>query len=224
MQTTRIKICCIADEQEARLAIRYGVSALGLVSAMPSGPGPIPEERIAEIAKVVPAGTDTFLLTSLTDARSIVAQHARCGTTTIQIVDHLGLDALKDLRDSLPHVKLVQVIHVADERSVDEAIAVAPLVDALLLDSGTPFAKVKVLGGTGRVHDWSVSRTIVERSPKPVWLAGGLKPENVTKALAAVQPYGVDLCSGVRTNGALDEDKLKRFVATVRGATSASMG
>ncbi len=221
MDSTHIKICCIASTEEARLALRYEVSALGLVSAMPSGPGPIPEERIAAIAKIVPKGKETFLLTSLTDAQAIAEQHGRCRTTTIQLVDRLTLDALKELRDSLPHVKLVQVIHVADGRSVEEALVVAPLVDALLLDSGRPFAKVRELGGTGRVHDWSVSRQIVERSPKPVWLAGGLKPENVAEALARVRPYGVDICSGVRTNGALDEEKLRRFVSAVRGGTPA---
>ncbi len=220
MNSTHIKICCIASIKEARLAIGHGVSALGLVSAMPSGPGPIPEERIAEIARIVPSGTETFLLTSLIDANSIAEQHRRCGTTTIQLVDKVELDALRTLRELLPSVRLVQVLHVEDERSVDEAIAVAPFVDALLLDSGRPFAKVKELGGTGRVHDWSVSRTIVEKSSRPVWLAGGLKPENVAQAIALVRPYGVDLCSGVRTNGALDEDKLKRFVTVVRGVVS----
>lgn len=222
MPSTHIKVCCIASTEEAWLALRHGVSALGLVSAMPSGPGPIPEERIAEIAKIIPAGTDTFLLTSLTDPKTIVEQHGRCRTTTIQLVDRLTLDALKELRDSLPHVKLVQVIHVADGRSVDEALVAAPIVDALLLDSGRPDAKVRELGGTGRVHDWSVSRTIVQRSPKPVWLAGGLKPENVAGAIDQVKPYGVDICSGVRTNGVLDEDKLKRFVAAVGGVVSSA--
>jgi phosphoribosylanthranilate isomerase len=224
MSAVRIKVCCIASIEEARIALRYGVSAIGLVSAMPSGPGPIPEDRIAEIARVVPEGTDTFLLTSLTDPKAIAAQHARCGTTTIQIVDRLRLDALKGLRDSLPHVNLVQVIHVIDERSVDEAVACAPFVDALLLDSGRPDAKVKVLGGTGLVHDWSLSRQIVERAGRPVWLAGGLKPENVAEAIAQVRPYGVDVCSGLRTIGALDEEKLKRFVAAVRSAGSSSAG
>lgn len=218
MNSTHIKVCCIASTEEARLALHYRVSALGLVSAMPSGPGPIPEERIAEIARIVPSGTDTFLLTSLTNAVAIAEQYRRCHTTTIQLVDRLSLDALKELRDSLPDAKLVQVIHVTDGRSVDEALVAAPIVDALLLDSGRPDAKVRELGGTGRVHDWSISRTIVERSSKPVWLAGGLKPENVAQAIDLVGPYGVDICSGVRTNGALDEDKLGRFVATVRGA------
>ena len=218
-----IKICCIASEQEAHTALSSGVTALGLVSAMPSGPGPISEERIAEIVRIIPAGTDSFLLTSLTDPTAIAEQHKRCGTTTIQLVDRVLLDALKRLRDSLPDVKLVQVIHVMDAHSVDEALQCAPLVDALLLDSGRPDAKTRELGGTGRVHDWSLSREIVDQASRPVWLAGGLKPENVAGAIELVRPYGVDVCSGVRTNGTLDEEKVRRFVSAVRGGASASL-
>ena len=222
--TTRvnIKVCCIASEEEARLAIRHGVAAVGLVSAMPSGPGPIHEERIAEIARIIPDGTDSFLLTSLTNPPAIAEQHRRCRTTTIQLVDRLSLDALTQMKDALGAVHIVQVVHVVDGRSVDEAIRCGPLVDALLLDSGRPDAAVQELGGTGRVHDWSLSRAIVERSPCPVWLAGGLTPLNVANAIERVRPYGVDVCSGVRTNGALDEEKLTRFVAAVRAARSGS--
>lgn len=213
----RVKICCIQDFEEARLAIRYGASAIGLVSAMPSGPGPIPEERIAEIAAQIPPGVATFLLTSRQDASSIIDQQRQLRTTTLQLVDAVPFEDLKILRRELPGIRLVQVIHVRDERSVEEALAVAPLVDALLLDSGNPALPVKVLGGTGQTHDWTLSRKIVDRSGKPVFLAGGLKAENVREAIGQVQPFAVDVCSGVRTNGLLDEKKLAGFVRAVRG-------
>jgi phosphoribosylanthranilate isomerase len=216
--TPRLKVCCISTEAEARLAIRLGASALGLVSAMPSGPGPIPERLIARIAAAVPKETDTFLLTSLTDPQAIAEQHRRCGTTTLQLVDHMRHEDLAALRLLVPGVRLVQVIHVSDANSVDEALAYAPIVDALLLDSGRPNAAVRELGGTGRVHDWSISRSIVEQAACPVWLAGGLNSENAGEAVRKVRPYGLDLCSGIRTNGALDEEKLTRFVAAVRRA------
>jgi phosphoribosylanthranilate isomerase len=122
------------------------------------------------------------------------------------------------LRTTLPDVSLVQVIHVRDEASVTEAAAAAETAGALLLDSGDPSRPVKELGGTGRTHDWALSALIVEASPVPVFLAGGLGPENVGAAIRAVKPYGVDLCSGVRTEGALDVEKLRRFVAAVRSA------
>ena len=212
---TRIKVCCIASPAEARLAVQLGADALGLVAAMPSGPGPIPEERIAEIAAGVAPPVATFLLTSLTRVDDIVHQHRRCGTNTIQLVDTLTHGTLAELRATLPGISIVQVIHVTGPESVAQALVAARDAHALLLDSGNPAARVKELGGTGRVHDWSLSRAIRDQSPVPVFLAGGLRPENVAAALEAVAPWGVDLCSGVRTGGALDADKLARFVREV---------
>ena len=211
-----VKICCIKSVAEARLALAHGAGALGLVSHMPSGPGVIGEDRIAEIAASVPPGTTTFLLTALTEAEAIIAQHRRCGTTTIQIVDALTRGTHRDLRRALPGVQLVQVIHVRGEESVAEAAAVAPEVDFLLLDSGNPNLAVKELGGTGRTHNWAHSRRIVETCGRPVFLAGGLRPDNLAAAHAQVRPHGFDLCSSVRTNDILDETKLAAFFAAVR--------
>ncbi len=214
----RVKICCIQSLDEARLAIDAGADALGLVSAMPSGPGPIPEERIAEIAARVPPPVGTFLLTSLRTVPEIVAQHRRCRTTAVQLVDELEPGAHAELRRELPGIRIVQVIHVRGPESVEEAIRVAPEVDALLLDSGNPALAVKELGGTGRVHDWSLSRAIVESAGVPVLLAGGLRPENVREAIASVRPFAVDVCTGVRTGGRLDPAKLDAFFAAAASA------
>ncbi len=213
----RIKICCIASAAEATIAIDAGADALGLVSAMPSGPGPIEEQMIATIAARVPPPIATFLLTCHQSARAIIAQHGRCRTNTIQIVDRLADGSYADLRDALPGIALVQVIHVRGEESIDEAIAIAPHVNALLLDSGNPSLATKELGGTGRVHDWKVSRRIRDAVDTPVFLAGGLRPDNVRAAVTTVQPFGVDLCSGVRTGGRLDREKLTAFIAAARG-------
>jgi phosphoribosylanthranilate isomerase len=208
----RIKICCIASEAEAWLAIRCGASALGLVSAMPSGPGPISDEPIREIRRVVPPGVATFLLTCRSDAGAIVDQLRFTGCNTVQICDELGTGSHADIREALPNVSIVQVIHVQDETSIQQALDVAPHVDAILLDSGRPNLAVKELGGTGRVHDWGLSRRIREVAPVPVYLAGGLNPNNVGAAVRDVGPFGLDVCSGVRTNGLLDEVKLRAFV------------
>ncbi len=209
----RVKICCISSAEEAQLAMRYGASALGLVSAMPSGPGPIPDELIAEIAAVIPPGVASFLLTCKEDAPSIIAQQQRCRTNTLQLVDRISNSTYRELRKELPGIGLVQVVHVAGEGSIAEAISVSDFVDAILLDSGNQSLAVKELGGTGRIHDWTISRRIVESVKVPVYLAGGLKAENVAEAVKQVQPFGVDLCSGVRTNGKLDEMKLRNFFA-----------
>ncbi|MGH2569214.1 MAG: phosphoribosylanthranilate isomerase [Bacteroidota bacterium] len=211
MSPPRVKICCIQNLAEAQMAIRYGASAVGLVSAMPSGPGPIDEETIAAITKKIPPGVASFLLTSKPDAETIIAQQRFTHVNTLQLVDALPIETLTALRKELPGVALVQVIHVRSEEALDEALAVAPHVNALLLDSGNPSLAVKVLGGTGRTHDWKVSRAIREQSPVPVFLAGGLKPENVQEAIDFVRPYGIDVCTGVRTNGSLDKTKLAAF-------------
>jgi phosphoribosylanthranilate isomerase len=215
----RVKICCIASLEEARMAIRHGASALGLVSAMPSGPGPIPEELIVQIAARVPPPIATFLLTSRQDAASIIEQQRRTRVNTIQICDHLPAADLDELRRSLPGIRLVQVIHVQGPEALDKATSVARHVDAILLDSGRPKAEVKELGGTGRVHDWAISRQIREALEIPLFLAGGLKAENVREAIGQVSPFAVDVCSGVRTDGKLDEAKLAAFFREVRAVT-----
>ena len=215
MSIPRVKICCIASADEAAMAVRYGASALGLVSAMPSGPGPISEELIAEIIATVPKHIATFLLTSKQDADSIIAQQQKTKANTLQLVDAVSSDVYSRLRKELPGISIVQVIHVLNNHSVDEAQSVAPFVDMLLLDSGNPNLAVKELGGTGRRHDWNLSRQIVASVNKPVFLAGGLRAENVREAIDIVQPHGLDLCSGVRTNGKLDELKLQQFFETV---------
>lgn len=207
----RIKICCISSIQEAQDAISFGASALGLVAKMPSGPGPIADELIREIVNNIPPPIASFLLTSRTDTKAIIQHQKTVNSNVVQIVDAISSGAYTDFRNNIPTVKIVQVIHIVDEKSIDEALAIAEHVDALLLDSGNPNLSVKELGGTGRVHNWALSRKIVEQAKVPVFLAGGLKAENVRAAIDNVQPYGLDLCSGVRTNGHLDLFKLEAF-------------
>jgi len=200
------------------LAIEHGAAALGLVSAMPSGPGVIPEDRIAEIAARVPPPVGTFLLTSRQDVKSIIEQQRRCRTNTIQIVDRLAHGSYDDLRRALPGISIVQVIHVVGEESVEEAILAAERVDAILLDSGNPALATKELGGTGRRHDWALSRRIREQIGVPVFLAGGLKPENVRQAVDEVGPFALDICTGVRSDGRLDEQELRALFANLNPA------
>lgn len=212
---TRLKVCCIATVEEARLAVGAGADAIGLVARMPSGPGPIPDGLIREIAATVPPPVATFLLTSETEPGAVADHVLRTGVNTVQLVDDtLGPGVYRAVREAAPAVRVVQVIHVRGPASVARALQAAESVDALLLDSGNPAARE--LGGTGRVHDWALSREIVERSPAPVFLAGGLHAGNVAEAVRAVRPYGIDLCSGVRTGGRLDGAKLAALVGAMR--------
>ncbi|MEY4052803.1 MAG: hypothetical protein RIR64_1788 [Bacteroidota bacterium] len=211
MSKVKVKICCISNVHEAALAIEHGASAIGLVGRMPSGPGVISDELIHEIAKSVPSSIATFLLTSETTVTSIIDHHKKVNTSTIQIVDALQDRQYHQLRQALPKVNIVQVIHVMDENSIKEAVEISQFVDAILLDSGNPNLATKILGGTGKTHNWDLSKKIRESIKIPTYLAGGINKDNVKQAIDYVQPYGIDLCSSVRTNGQLDEQKLEAF-------------
>jgi phosphoribosylanthranilate isomerase len=219
---TRIKVCCIADADEAAIAVACGADAIGLVGRMPSGPGPIPDERIAAIATRLPPPIAGFLLTSETTAEAITDHVRRTSVSTVQIVSHLHPRESANLARLLPAVRRVQVIHVEDRRVLDQIDVYANHVHAFLLDSGRPGGAVPEFGGTGRVHDWNVSREFVDGSPHPVFLAGGLTPENVGPAMRHVRPFGVDLCSGVRVAGRLNRERLTAFVAAVQATDRAS--
>lgn len=216
----RVKICCISSKKEADLAIRYGASAIGLVGPMPSGPGILPNATIKAIAASIPPPIATFLLTSETSVQKIIAHHQLVQTNTIQLVDALQKGTYRDLKVALPSIKIVQVIHIVGDQSVEEAIIISKEVDALLLDSGNPNLSVKELGGTGRVHNWNLSQQIRAAVKVPVFLAGGLKAANVGAAIQKVRPFGLDVCSGVRTAGQLDPIKLKLFFEEVEKVSS----
>jgi phosphoribosylanthranilate isomerase len=212
---TLLKVCCIASIEEAELAVAHGASAIGLVSAMPSGPGVVDDEIIREVAAWARGRARSFLLTSRTDPAAIAEQVHDLRPDTVQLVDALPEGAHATLRRLAPTGRIVQVIHVRSPADVDDALRLAPVVDELLLDSGNPALAVKELGGTGRTHDWALSARIVRESAVPVWLAGGLRAENAAAAIATVRPHGLDVCSGVRRDGRLNEVRLEGLVAAL---------
>ncbi|MDJ0957325.1 MAG: phosphoribosylanthranilate isomerase [Arenicellales bacterium] len=216
MSRTRVKVCCISSLEEARLATKYGVDALGLVGHMPSGPGIVNDDLVREIAMSTPPVVETFLLTSHADGDTIADHVEYCATTTVQIVRHIRTSEYPTIIKRLPTIRRIQVIHVEDEGAIDLVRHYEPFVHAFLLDSGRPSASVAELGGTGRAHDWKISAKIVTSTAKPVFLAGGLTPENVSEAIETVAPFGVDVCSGLRTDSLLDEQKLREFVGNIR--------
>lgn len=218
----RVKVCCIGSVEEARAAVRYGASAVGLVSAMPSGPGVIAESLIAEIAAAVPPGVTAVLLTSETQPDAIVSQQRRTGAGAIQLCAPVEPAIRGEVRAALPGIRLIAVVHVIGAESVEVAASAAADSDALLLDSGRPDGPVAELGGTGRTHDWTVSGEIRRVVEIPVYLAGGLRPDNVERAIREVSPFGLDVCSGLRSDGRLDEGKLGAFMSAVRGEGSQS--
>lgn len=213
---TRIKICCMASAEEVQLAIRAGADAVGFVGPMPSGPGVIDNATIARLAALVPPPIASFLLTCEVTAAAIARHVDRTHPSTVQIVTRISLSESAKLAELLPATRRVQVIHVEDERALEMIEGYAPYVHAYLLDSGRPSLAIPEFGGTGRTHDWQISAEFVRRSPHPVFLAGGLSPANVREAIHCVRPFGVDLCSGVRTGRRLDPSKLDAFIEAVR--------
>ncbi len=215
MNRTRVKVCCISSLEEAQLAIDYRADALGLVGEMPSGPGVISDDLAREIARTTPPGVETFLLTARGRGDDIADHVEYCGSTTVQIVRHIDISEYPRIIERLPTIRRVQVIHVEDESAIERVRRYEPYVHAFLLDSGRPSAPLAELGGTGRAHDWRISAAIVNETKKPVFLAGGLTPINVKEAITSVKPFGVDLCSGVRTDEKLDSEKLREFTSNV---------
>lgn len=214
---TRVKVCCIASITEARLAVSLGADALGLVGPMPSGPGVIDHATLQAIAAWTPPPVANFLLSQETAPAAII-DHARgAATDTVQLVDATTPETCRAVRAALPHLRIVQVLHVQGPEIIEEARRMAPHVHALLLDSGDPRAAVPTFGGTGKVHDWALSRRVVEAVDIPVFLAGGLNPGNVAEAIRAVRPFGVDVCSGLRVGGHLDGALLAAFMDAVAG-------
>lgn len=218
----RTKICCIASPAEAALALAAGADVLGLVAAMPSGPGPISDAAIAEIAASLPPHVLALLLTARTTAAGI-ADHVRCtGVKGVQIVSPIDAGQSAALARLLPDHERWQVVHVEDEGALAMIASHGPHVTGFLLDSGRP--AMGELGGTGRVHDWAISARFVDASPVPVFLAGGLTPANAGAAVAQVRPAGLDVCSGLRRDGRLDADLARAFVTAARGAGQAFAG
>ena len=215
---TRIKVCCLASADEARLAIKAGADALGFICAGRASTRTIADSTVADITRMSPHGVSTFLVTNEQTADAIAAHVRRAHTTTVQILFPIDPAESARLAELEPHLRRVQVVHVESRAALEMIPVYSPYVHAFLLDSGRPNAATPELGGTGRPHDWAVSAEFVEASQLPVFLAGGLSPSNVADAIRQVRPFGVDVCSGVRTEGRLDPRNLEAFFLGARGA------
>lgn len=206
----------MASFETVEQAIAAGADGVGFVCAVPTSPRTIALEAVAEIVRQVPPSIATFLLTSESSVAGIAAQVAQTGVSTVQLIAPLPVCELQALAERLPRTQRIQVIHVEEPGALEQIDRTAEYVDGFLLDSGQPSSVTPTYGGTGKTHDWAISAACVQRSSKPVYLAGGLHPGNVAEAIRRVRPHGVDVCSGVRTHGQLDPEKLKAFIAVVR--------
>lgn len=219
MGRVRVKICCLASPAEARMAAEAGADLLGLVGPMPSGAGVVSPQTCRNVSRATPAWATPVLLTSSDTAEDILADIAFAEVRAVQLVRHVEPSVHRALKNAFPGLQILQVVHVEGPSALD-LIPRYPEADVFLLDSGCPSAAE--LGGTGRTHDWSVSQAFVTASEAPVFLAGGLHAANVAGAIARVRPFGVDICSGVRTEDRLDPTKLSAFLAAVHSVEVAA--
>jgi phosphoribosylanthranilate isomerase len=199
---------------DARAAVEAGADAVGcLVGLDYDAPDRVEPEAARTIFAAMPPFITRVLVTHRTTVGDVVALARATGAAAAQLHGDFPLASIPELRRALPYMGIVKCVHVVDEASIDEALRAAEAADAVLLDSRT----ADRIGGTGRVHDWSISARIVARSPKPVILAGGLTPENVREAIERVAPWGVDVNSGVRRpDGRKSQARIAAFVAAAK--------
>lgn len=208
----RVKVACIRDAEEARRAVSFGAAAIGMAAENPAGGPSLTEDQIRAVTESVPDSVGTFLMTTRRSAPDLARLARNTGVNTLQLWDEPEPDAYAHLRSAIPGLSIVQSIAVVGPEAVDRAIEVASLVDALVLDSAHRAAPARWEHQHGRTHDWQLSRRITEEVGIPVILSGGLSHRNVADAIRAVRPYGVEVCTGVRTKGALDTTLLVQFL------------
>ena len=218
MMGRAIKICGMQSTAEVEIAMAAGATCVGFVGEGLTPPGCLSDEAVLEIVGAIEDRKSIVLLTPHSTVAAVVAQQRRVGAGALQLCRPFGREALLALRQSLPGVQLIQVVHMGDLGGLERARAVAGIAEVGLLDAGSTDGDSQVFGGTGRVHDWHESAAIVAELDTPVWLAGGLSPSNVGEAIELVSPAGVDVCSGLRREGRLVESLAREFVMAVRAA------
>ena len=206
----RTKICGIRNAADARVAIEAGASAVGfLVGITHLAEDKIDPSDAREIIRMLPPFVSSVMVTHLTEADQIVDLARQLNPTTIQIHDYVDPSVAEAVKKSLGWIKTIKAIPVVDRVEALELVkAYQGVCDALLLDSVTKGR----IGGTGKTHDWTISKEIIEASQLPVFLAGGLNPDNVAEAARFVRPYGVDVNSGVELHGYKDAALVRRFI------------
>ena len=211
----RVKVCGMTRVEDAHAAVAAGAHAIGcLVGLDYDAPDRVEPGVARAIFASVPPRVERVLVTHRTAVVDVVELARETGASVVQLHGAFPLEAISELRLRAPQLAVVKCAHVVDEGSIEEALRAAGAADRVLLDSRT----ADRIGGTGRIHDWSISARIVQRSPKPVILAGGLDPDNVAGAIAQVRPWGVDVNSGVRgPDGCRSHERIRAFVAAATG-------
>ena len=206
----KAKICGLTRKEDALFAAYNGADAIGVVNVRESKRY-VKLSDAREIFRAMPPFVSRVLVASPTRVCE-VREIERSGADFLQLHSVEDIMLIKEIREST-RMRLIKQLPVTGKESIEQAEVFSNLVDAILLDSKTK----DCMGGTGVVHDWDISREIVARIKKPVILAGGLNPGNVLDAIEKVQPYAVDVASGVETTpGIKDKTKIEEFIRKVR--------
>jgi len=213
LRSVRVKICGITREEDLAFAVAAGADAVGFLVGVPSSPRNLTLERAERLLRQVPIFVDSVVVMAPPNINGLVEICEGLKPTAIQIHGKKNFDA-SEIRERIKDTRLIKTIYVTKDALKETVIEDLKTFDAVLLDS---FTKGQY-GGTGRVHDWTLSRQIKEAvAPLPVILAGGLKPENVKEAILTVQPYAVDVASGVELRPAVkDHEKIRAFVENAK--------
>ena len=217
-----VKICGIRRHEDALIAAELGADAIGLlVGQRHNSPDFISAAVARDISRTLPPSVEAVLVTHIENIDELERLLQQSGITTVQLHSEIASSSVERLRGRLPDVKIFKSVHVISADSVAYPEAFRKLADGLVLDSIN--VATDQIGGTGKTHDWSISRQIVTRYPEiPIILAGGLNSENVRSAIEYVHPFGVDVNSGTKgSDGFKDARKMREFILEAKrlGAT-----
>lgn len=210
----RVKICGLMREEDVQVALENGADVVGFIVQSPTSPRNLTLNRAERLMKTVPIFTLKVAVTITEDIKSIKKICSKLRPDALQLYGR-NVQLVRQVRRSNPETKIILATGIRDRSSVDTATRTAKESDAVLADT----VDNRGMGGTGQVHDWNLTATIRKRiHPKPLILAGGLTPKNVRQAIKQVEPYGVDVSSGVeRAVGVKDQQKIRDFITNAKG-------
>lgn len=208
----RVQIAGVSSLDECLAAERAGADALGFTVRLPTGVhDDLTEAKARSIIAALPPFISTVCITYVGTAREAVDLCRYLGVTALQLHGAFPTHELPLIRAALPHLRLIRAVHVTGEPAIAQARSLDRQVDGIILDTFDPATGRG--GATGKTHDWSISRRIVETMRSPVILAGGLTPDNVGDAIRQVAPWGVDVHTGIEdADGSRNLTKLRAFV------------
>lgn len=221
MSPPTIQIYTIQTVAEANAVAALGIDRIGLTPADRGLPGEISVALAATITDAVRGRATVSALTVDVDLDVIAAMVRSVRPDVLHLCGPPGVvspEMVAVLKRRLTGVQIMQAIAVVDDQSIADALDYSAVVDCLILDSVAP--DIEGVGAAGVVHDWTVSRRIVEQVSIPVILAGGLSVDNVAAAVTAVGPWGVD--SLTHTNRPLPDGRFEKDLELVADFAAAA--